>query len=332
MCFFTSLLSSCNCVVMVAKGNHSLIAEFVLLGFSEKRGIQAVLFMVFLLIYTVTLLGNAGMITLIRLDSRLHTPMYFFLSSLSFLDICYSSSITPRVLSDLPASQKVISHAACLAQFYFYAVFATTECYLLAAMAYDRYVAICSPLLYVFSMSSRVCALLVAGSYLAGVANATIHTGFALRLSFCGPNLINHFYCDGPPLYAISCTDPTVNEIVMFLVVGFNMLITSVTILVSYTYILLTVLRMHTAAGKRKAFSTCASHLAAVTLFYVSAASMYSRPSSRHSQDLDKVASVFYTMVIPMLNPFIYSLRNQEVKDALGKVLGRKRVSDKQVS
>lgn len=318
-CFSTSLLSSCNCVVMMAKGNHSLVTEFVLLGFSEDRGIQAVLFMVFLLIYVVTLLGNAGMITLIRLDSRLHTPMYFFLSCLSFLDICYSSSITPRVLSDLPASQKVISHSACLAQFYFYAVFATTECYLLAAMAYDRYVAICSPLLYVFSMSSRVCALLVAGSYLAGVVNATIHTGFALRLSFCGSNLINHFYCDGPLLYAISCADPTINEMVMFLAVGFNLLVTSVTILVSYTYILLTVLRMHTAAGKCKAFSTCASHLAAVTLFYVSAASMYSRPSSRHSQDLDKVASVFYTMVTPMLNPFIYSLRNQEVKDALGK-------------
>ncbi|OXB57465.1 hypothetical protein ASZ78_010180 [Callipepla squamata] len=309
---------------MMAKGNHTPITEFVLLGFSEKRGTQAVLFVTFLLIYVMTLLGNAGMITLIRLDSRLHTPMYFFLSSLSFLDICYSSSITPRVLSDLPASRKVISHSACLAQFYFYAVFATTECYLLAAMAYDRYVAICSPLLYVFSMSSRVCALLVAGSYLLGVVNATIHTGFALRLSFCGPNVINHFYCDGPPLYAISCTDPTTNEIVMFLVVGFNMLVTSVTILTSYTYILLAVLRMRTAAGKHKAFSTCASHLAAVTLFYTSLASMYSRPSSRHSKDLDKVASVFYTMVTPMLNPLIYSLRNKEVKDALAKVMERK--------
>ncbi|XP_021256806.1 putative olfactory receptor 5AK3 [Numida meleagris] len=329
LCACASLLPSCNCVVMMAEGNHTPITEFVLSGFSEKRGIQTVLFLVFLLIYVVTLLGNAGMIMLIRLDSRLHTPMYFFLSSLSFLDICYSSSITPRVLSDLPASRKLISHSACLAQFYFYAVFATTECYLLAVMAYDRYVAICSPLLYIFSMSGRVCALLVASSYLVGVANATIHTGFTFRLSFCGPNLINHFYCDGPPLYAISCTDPTANEIAMFLVVGFNMLITSVTILISYAYILLAILRMRTAAGKRKAFSTCASHLAAVTLFYASAASMYSRPSSRRSQDLDKVASVFYTMVTPMLNPLIYSLRNKEVKDALGKAMERKRLSDK---
>uniref|UniRef100_U3I138 Olfactory receptor n=1 Tax=Anas platyrhynchos platyrhynchos TaxID=8840 RepID=U3I138_ANAPP len=255
--------------------------------------------------------------------------MYFFLSSLSFLDICYSSSITPRLLSDLLASRKVISHSACLAQFYFYAVFATTECYLLAVMAYDRYVAICSPLLYVISMSSRVCAWLVAGSYLAGVLNATIHTGVALRLSFCGSNVINHFYCEGPPLYAISCTDPTINKVVMFVVVGFNLFVTSMTILISYTYILATVLRMPSAAGKRKAFSTCASHLAAVTLFYGSAASMYSRPSSRHSQDLDKVASVFYTVVTPMLNPLIYSLRNKEVKDAVGRVMERKRSSDR---
>ncbi|XP_032045005.1 olfactory receptor 1020-like [Aythya fuligula] len=317
-----------NEVVMVL-GNHTPNDEFVLSGFSEHRDVQAVLFMVFSVIYVVTLLGNLAMIVLIRLDSQLHTPMYFFLSSLSFLDVCYSSSITPRLLSDLLASRKVISHSECLAQFYFYAVFATTECYLLAVMAYDRYVAICSPLLYVISMSSRVCAWLVAGSYLAGVLNATIHTGVALRLSFCGSNVINHFYCEGPPLYAISCTDPTINEVVMFVVVGFNLFVTSLTILISYTYILATVLRMPSAASKRKAFSTCASHLAAVTLFYGSAASMYSRPSSRHSQDLDKVASVFYTVVTPMLNPLIYSLRNKEVKDALGRVMERKRSSDR---
>ncbi|NXK44230.1 O1030 protein, partial [Chauna torquata] len=329
LCFSASLLSYSDCVTMTAMGNHTPTAEFVLSGFSEQRDVQAVLFAVFLVIYVITLLGNLGMIALIRLDSQLHTPMYFFLSSLSCLDICYSSSITPRLISDLLASRKVISYSACLAQFYFYAVFATTECYLLAVMAYDRYVAICSPLLYAISMSGRVCALLVAGSYLAGVVNATIHTGFALRLSFCGPNIINHFYCEGPPLYAISCTDPTINEVVMFVVVGFNLFITSLTILISYTYILATVLRMRSAMGKRKAFSTCTSHLVAVTLFYGSAASMYSRPSSRHSQDLDKVASVFYTMVTPMLNPLIYSLRNQEVKDALARAMERKCSSDR---
>ncbi|NXP53800.1 O1020 protein, partial [Heliornis fulica] len=308
----------------MAEGNHTPSAEFVLSGFSENGDVQAVLFVFFLVIYVMTLLGNLGMLVLIRLDTQLHTPMYFFLSNLSFLDICYSSSITPRLLSDLLAERKAISYPACLAQFYFYAVFATTECYLLAVMAYDRYVAICSPLLYVISMPSRVCVLLVAGSYLAGIMNATIHTGLALRLSFCGPNIINHFYCEGPPLYAISCTDPTINEMMMFLVVGFNLFVTNLTILISYTYILTTILRMRSAAGKHKAFSTCASHLIAVMLFYGSAASMYSRPSSRHSQELDKVASVFYTVVTPMLNPLIYSLRNKEVKDALGRVMERK--------
>ncbi|XP_056209499.1 olfactory receptor 5AR1-like isoform X1 [Falco biarmicus] len=327
--FSASLLSYSTGVTMTVKGNCTPSAEFVLSAFSTQGNVQAVLFMVFLVIYLITLLGNLGMLVLIRLDAQLHTPMYFFLSSLSFLDICYSSSITPRLLSDLLAERKVISYSACLLQFFFFAVFATTECYLLAAMAYDRYVAICSPLLYASSMSSRVCASLVAGSYLAGIMNATIHTGLALRLSFCGSNTINHFYCEGPPLYAISCTEPTINEMMMFIVVGFNLFVTSLTILISYTYILATILRVRSAAGKHKAFSTCASHLTAVTLFYGSALSMYSRPSSRHSQDLDKVASVFYTVVTPMLNPLIYSLRNQDVKDVLRRVMEKKHPSDR---
>ncbi|KFU94774.1 Olfactory receptor 1020, partial [Chaetura pelagica] len=299
----------------MAEGNDTPRAEFVLLGFSEQGDVQVVLFVVFLVIYVITLLGNLGMLMLIRLDAQLHTPMYFFLSSLSFLDICYSSSITPRLLWDLLAERKVISYSSCFAQFYFYAVFATTECYLLATMAYDRCVAICRPLLYGISMSSRVCSLLVAGSFLAGLGNATIHVRLALRLSFCGPRTVPHFYCDGPPLFSISCTDTTLNETTMFVVVGFNLLVTSLTILISYTCILATVLRMRSAAGK--AFSTCTSHLTAVTLLYGSFVSMYSRPNSRHSQGLDKVASVFYTVVIPMLNPFVYSLRNQEVKAAV---------------
>ncbi|NXQ97821.1 O1020 protein, partial [Sagittarius serpentarius] len=329
LCFSASLLSCSHCVTMMAKGNRTPSAEFVLSGFSEQGDVQAALFMVFLVIYMITLLGNLGVLMLIRLDAQLHTPMYFFLGSLSFVDICYSSSITPRLLSDLLAERKVLSYSACLAQLFFYAVFATTECYLLAVMAYDRYVAICSPLLYAVSMSSRACAVLVAGSYLAGIVNATIHTGLALRLSFCGPNIINHFYCEGPPLYAISCTDPTINEIMMFVVVGFNLFATTLTILVSYAYILATILRMRSAAGKHKAFSTCVSHLTAITLFYGSAASMYSRPSSRHSQGLDKVASVFYTVVTPMLNPLIYSLRNKDVKNALGRVMERKHAAEK---
>ncbi|NWH59267.1 O1030 protein, partial [Geococcyx californianus] len=327
--FSESLLPHSDSVTMAAKGNRTTITEFVLLVFSEQRDVQVVLFIVFLVIYVITLLGNLGMLVLVRLDAQLHTPMYFFLSSLSFLDICSSSSITPRLLSDLLAERKVISYSACFTQFCFYVGFATTECYLLAVMAYDRYVAICKPLLYAISMSSRVCVLLVAASYLVGITNATIHTWFSLQLSFCGPNIINHFYCEEPPLQAISCTDPTVNEIIMFMTAGFNLLVTSLTILISYTYILATVLRMRSTVGKRKAFSTCASHLTIVTLFYGSITSMYSRPSSRQSQHLDNVASVFYAVVTPMLNPLIYSLRNKEVKNALGRVMKRNCSSEK---
>ncbi|NXR96558.1 O1030 protein, partial [Hypocryptadius cinnamomeus] len=324
-----SRLSHSTCIRMAAKGNGTPSAHFVLLGFSEQGHVQVVLFVVFLVIYVITLLGNVGLLVLIRLVAQLHTPMYFFLSSLSFLDLCYSSCITPRLLRDLLDKDKVISHAACLTQFYFYVAFATTECYLLAAMAYDRYVAICRPLLYSLSMSQGICALLVAGSWLAGVTNATLHTGLALRLSFCGPKVIDHFYCEGPPLFSLSCMDPAPNELGMFITAGFSLAATVLAILLSYTFILATVLGTRSAAGKRKAFSTCASHLAAVALFYGSLVSMYYQRSSRSSQERDKVASVFYTMVTPMLNPFIYSLRNQEVKAGLWRLMGRKHSAEK---
>ncbi|NXO46079.1 O1030 protein, partial [Locustella ochotensis] len=319
-----SRLSCSACIRMAAKGNGTPSAHFVLLGFSEQGNVQVVLFVVFLVIYVVTLLGNVGLLVLIRLVAQLHTPMYFFLSSLSFLDLCYSSCITPRLLRDLLDEDKVISHAACLTQFYFYVVFVTTECYLLAAMAYDRYVAVCRPLLYSLSMSRGICALLVAGSCLAGVTNAALHTGLALGLSFCGPNVIDHFYCEGPPLFALSCTEPAPNELGMFVTVSFHLAATLLAILLSYTLILAAVLGTRSAARKRRAFSTCASHLAVVVLFYGSLASMYSRRSSRSSRERDKVASVLYTMVTPMLNPFIYSLRNQEVKAGLWRLIGRK--------
>ncbi|NWV27356.1 O1030 protein, partial [Origma solitaria] len=318
-----SPLSHSTCVRMVAKGNGTPSAHFVLSGFSEQGSVQAVLFGVFLGMYMLTLLGNVALLVLIRLVARLHTPMYVFLSSLSFLDLCYSPCITPRLLRDLLDEDKTISHAACLTQFYFYVAFATAECYLLAAMAYDRYVAICRPLLYSLSMSRGICTLLVAGSFLAGLVNATLHTGLALRLSFCGPNAIDHFYCEGPPLFALSCSDPTPNELGMFATASFTLAATVLAILLSYAFILAAVLGMRSAAAKRKAFSTCVSHLAVVVLFYASLASMYSRRSSRSSRQRDKVASVLYTMVTPMLNPFIYSLRNQEVKAGLWRLLGR---------
>ncbi|NWV51008.1 O1030 protein, partial [Daphoenositta chrysoptera] len=324
-----SPLSYSTCVRMAAKGNGTPSAHFVLLGFSQQGNVQVVLFVVFLVIYVITLLGNVGLLVLIRLVAQLHTPMYFFLSSLSFLDLCYSSCITPRLLRDLLDEEKAISHAACLTQFYFYVAFATTECYLLAAMAYDRYVAICRPLLYSLCMSRGICALLVAGSCLAGVTNATLHTGLALGLSFCGPSDIDHFYCDGPPLFALSCADPAPNELGMFVTAGFNLAATILAILLSYGSILAAILGTRSAAGKRKAFSTCASHLAVVVLFYGSLVFVYSWRSSSSSRERDKVASVFYTMVTPMLNPFIYSLRNQEVKVGLWRLLGSKRPAEK---
>uniref|UniRef100_A0A8U7MDI3 Olfactory receptor n=1 Tax=Corvus moneduloides TaxID=1196302 RepID=A0A8U7MDI3_CORMO len=299
-------------------GNGTSSAHFVLLGFSQQGNVQVVLFVVFLVIYVITLLGSMGLLVLIQLVAQLHIPMYFFLSSLSFLDFCYSSCITPRLLWDLLDEEKVISHAACLTQFYFYVAFATAECYLLAAMAYDRYVAICSPLLYSLSMSRGLCVLLVASSCLAGVTNATLHTGLALGLSFCGPNVIDHFYCEGPLLFALSCTTPR-----------FNLAATILAILLSYAFVLTAILGTRSAAGKRKAFSTCTSHLAVVVVSYGSFMAMYSQRSSRSSRVQDKVASVFYTMVTPMLNPFIYSLRNQEVKAGLWRLIGRKGSAEK---
>uniref|UniRef100_A0A8C3MH22 Uncharacterized protein n=1 Tax=Geospiza parvula TaxID=87175 RepID=A0A8C3MH22_GEOPR len=303
--------------MMAAKGNGTTSAHFVLLGFSEQGHVQVVPFVVFLEIYVITLLGNVALLVLIRLVAQLHTPMYFFLSSLSFLDLCYSSCITPRLLRDLLDEDKAISHAECLTQFYFYVAFATTECYPLAVMAYDRYVAVCHPLLYSLSMSRGICALLVAGSCLAGATNAALHMGLALRLTFCGPKGIDHFYCEGPPLFALSCTDS--NELGLFLTAGFSLAATIPAILLSYTRILAAALGTRSAVGKRKAFSTCASHPAAVALFY----------GSLVSQEPGKVFSVLYTMVTPMLNPFIYSLRNQEVKAGVWRLMGRKHSAEK---
>ncbi|XP_057882684.1 olfactory receptor 5B21-like [Melospiza georgiana] len=339
---------------MAAKGNGSTSAHFVLLGFSEQGHVQVVLFVVLLVLHVITLLGNAGLLVLIRLVAQLHTPMYFFLSSLSFLELCYSSCITPGLLQALLHEDKAISHTECLMQFYFYVAFATTECCLLAAMAYDRCVAVCPPcstLVHVPRCSGQhakvskppdgvfgnsghlegctefrhrgICACLVAGSCLAGVTNAALHTGLALRLSFCGP--IDYFYCEGPPLFALSCTDPAPNKLGMLLMAGFSLAATVLAILLSYALSLAaTILAILRAAGKREAFSTCAFRLAAVALFHGSLVSMYCQHSSSSSRQPDKVASVFYTKVMPMLNPFIYSLRNQEGKAGLWRLMGRK--------
>ncbi|XP_066495251.1 olfactory receptor 5AP2-like [Tiliqua scincoides] len=303
--------------------NNTQVTEFVLTGLTDSLQLQIILFVLFLIVYVVTLVGNLGMIVLIWCSPQLHTPMYFFLSSLSVLDISYSSSVTPKFLTDFFRKKKTISFAGCFTQLYFYAIGATTECFLLAVMAYDRYVAICNPLLYLVTMSRRRCIQLVALSYFAGTINALIHTVAAARLSYCGPNIINNFYCEGPPLYALSCSDIFLNYILIFVFVGFNMISTILTVLTSYTYILVTILKIHSAKSRQKAFSTCTSHLTAISIFYGCSGFMYARPSSKGARSVDKIASLFYIVVTPMLNPLIYSLRNQEVKDALRKVLKR---------
>ncbi|XP_069326105.1 olfactory receptor 9G4 [Eulemur rufifrons] len=300
-------------------GNRTTLTEFILVGFSAEPRWQLILFGIFLTLYLVTLSGNMTLVILIRIDSHLHTPMYFFIGNLSFLDFWYTSVYTPKILATCVSEDKRISLAGCGAQLFFSCVVAYTECYLLAAMAYDRHVAICSPLLYAGTMSTSLCTGLVAGSYIGGFMNAIAHTANTFRLRFCGKNIIDHFFCYAPPLVKMSCTDTKVYEKVLLGVVGFTVLSSILAIVISYLNILLAILRIRSASGRRKAFSTCASHLISVMLFYGSLLFMYSRPSSTYSLEKDKVAALFYTVVNPLLNPLIYSLRNKDVKEAFRK-------------
>nr|XP_020661691.1 olfactory receptor 1019-like [Pogona vitticeps] len=302
------------------EGSYTNMTVFVLLGLVENPRMKLLCFVMVLIIYLVTLIGNLGMVVLIWIDPQLQKPMYFFLSHLAFLDFGYSSAIAPKMMENFLAKKTTISYTGCAAQMYFFTFCASTECILLAAMAYDRYVAICNPLLYTATMSPKMCTLLVAGCYLVGFVNATTHTILTFTLSFCGSNVINHFFCDIPPLLALSCTDTNINEMVLFMFATVLGIFTSAEIAVTYTFILSAILQIHSTDGKQKAFSTCASHLVAVTIFYGTTVFMYLRPSSSYSMDQDKWASVFYTVVIPMLNPSIYSLRNKEVKNALRRI------------
>uniref|UniRef100_A0A8C4WGU3 Olfactory receptor n=1 Tax=Gopherus evgoodei TaxID=1825980 RepID=A0A8C4WGU3_9SAUR len=295
----------------MAWGNDTTVTEFILAGFTDHPELQVALFLIFLVIYVLTLLGNMGMIGLIWRDSRFHTPMYILLSNLSLVDLGYSSSIAPRVLVSFSRKSKAISYAG-------------SESLLLAVMAYDRYVAICNPLLYRLIMSKRSCVWLLASSYMAGAANATMFTSCTFQLSFCGPNVIDHYFCDVLPLMRLSCTDTHNNEMLLSIFAGFIQLTTILIILFSYLYITAAILRIRSSEGRRKAFSTCASHLTAVAIFYGTTVFIYLRPSSTSSREQDQVISVFYTVVIPMLNPLIYSLRNKEVKAALGRTLERR--------
>ncbi|NWW97864.1 O1052 protein, partial [Caloenas nicobarica] len=303
----------------MARGNDTLVTRFILQGLTSEPELQPPLFFVFLVIYLLTLMGNLGLIALINTSPPLHTPMYFFLGNLSLVDLCYSSVFSPKLLMGFLVENKTISYSACFAQHFFFLAFVTTEVFLLAAMAYDRYVAICNPLLYAVVVPRKVCVQLVAGSYVGGILNSLIQTCFLLPLPFCGPNVINHFFCDTNPLLKLSCADDRLNELLLVAFNGTISMSALFVIVVSYVYILLSIVRMRCAQGRHKAFSTCASHLLTVTLFYVPAGLSHMQPGSKYPLEMEKVTAVFYTLVVPMLNPLIYSLRNTEVKDALRK-------------
>nr|XP_023418405.1 olfactory receptor 5B2-like [Cavia porcellus] len=300
--------------------NRTEVTEFLLLGLTDDPHLQLPLFITFFLIYTITVAGNLGMILLILLDSHLHSPMYFFLGNLSLVDFCSSSVVTPTVIAGFLTGNKVISYNACAAQMFLFVALIGVENYLLAAMAYDRYVAVCKPLHYTTTMTTKVCIGLVLGCYTCSLLNACIQIGNTFSLSFCSSNMIHHFFCDIPPVMALSCSDKHVGELILVYLVSFHIFFAISVISASYILIFITILRMHSDAGHHKALSTCASHFTAVSIFYGTTMFMYLQPTSSHSMDTDKISSVFYTIVIPMLNPMVYSLRNKEVSNAFFKV------------
>ncbi|CAH6792443.1 olfactory receptor 187 [Phodopus roborovskii] len=303
--------------------NATLVTQFVLTGLTYLPQWKVPLFLLFLVIYLITVVGNLGLITLIWNDPGLHIPMYLFLGSLAFVDTWLSSTVTPKMLLDFFDRSKMISLSECMLQFFSFAVSATTECFLLAAMAYDRYIAICKPLLYPVIMTNRLCTCLLILSFVGGFIHALIHEGFLLRLTFCNSNVIYHFYCDVMPLLKISCTDPSLNYLMLFIFSGSIQVFTITTILISYTLVLFSILNQKSIKGIKKAFSTCGAHLLSVSLYYGPLLFMYVRPASPQVDDDDMMDSVFYTVIIPVLNPIIYSLRNKQVKNSVEKLLKR---------
>nr|XP_020724843.1 olfactory receptor 1030-like [Odocoileus virginianus texanus] len=306
------------------KENYTEVTEFILLGLTDLADLQPVLFVVFLVIYLITVIGNVGMIFLIRTDTNLQTPMYFFLSHLSFVDLCYATTVTPQMLVHFLSKRKTISFLGCFIQFHFFIALVIADYYMLTVMAYDRYMAICKPLLYGSKMSRAVCISLVAATYIYGFASGLTQTILMLHLTFCGPNEINHFYCADPPLLVLACSDTNFNETAMFVGAGFNLTCSLTIILISYIFIFTAILRIRSAEGRQKAFSTCGSHLTAVTVFYGTLFCMYLRPPSETSVEQGKIVAVFYIFVSPMLNPLIYSLRNKDVKNAVRRMIQRK--------
>ncbi|CAH6792445.1 olfactory receptor Olfr180 [Phodopus roborovskii] len=299
------------------KMNYSLTVEFILVGFSDHPDMKTLLFLVFLVIYLVTMVGNLGLVALIYMERRLHTPMYIFLGNLALMDSCCSCAITPKMLENFFSVDRRISLYECMVQFYFLCLAETADCFLLAAMAYDRYVAICNPLQYHTMMSKMLSVQMSIATFIASNLHSLIHVGCLLRLTFCKSNRIDHFFCDILPLYRLSCTDPFINELMIYIFSMPIQVFTITTVLVSYFYILFTIFKMKSKDGRGKAFSTCGSHFFSVSIFYICLL-MYIRPFEEGNKDIP--VAVFYTIIIPLLNPFIYSLRNKEVLNAVKKI------------
>ncbi|XP_032140775.1 olfactory receptor 8B12-like [Sapajus apella] len=303
--------------------NSSSVTEFILAGLTDQPGLQIPLFFLFLGFYVVTAVGNLGLITLIGLNSHLHIPMYLFLFNLSLIDFSFSTAIIPKMLMSFVSRKNIISFTGCMTQLFFFCFFVFSESFVLSAMAYDRYMAICNPLLYLVIMSPQVCLLLLLGVYGMGVFGAVAHTGNIVFLTFCADNLVNHYMCDILPLLELSCNGSYINVLVIFIVVTIGIGVPIVAIFMSYGFILSSILHISSAEGRSKAFSTCSSHIIAVSLFFGSGAFMYLKPPSILPLDQGKVSSLFYTIVVPMFNPLIYSLRNKDVKLALKRTFSR---------
>ncbi|KAB1262018.1 putative olfactory receptor 2B8 [Camelus dromedarius] len=301
--------------------NGSSFTGFILLGFSDRPQLELVLFVVLLIFYTFTLLGNSTIIALSHVDPQLHTPMYFFLSNLSFLDLCYTTSIVPQFLVNLSGADKSISFGGCVVQLFISLGLGSTECILLAVMAFDRCAAVCRPLHYTVIMHPRLCALMASASWLVGFANSLLQTVLIFLLPLCGRNKLDHFFCEVPPLLKLACVDTTRNESEIFFVSVIILFIPVALIIFSYDRIVRAILRIKSAVGQRKAFGTCGSHLTVVSLFYGTAIYAYTQLRNNYYQDEGKFTSLFYTIVSPMINPLIYTLRNKDVKEAMKKVL-----------
>ncbi|XP_044529503.1 putative olfactory receptor 2W6 [Gracilinanus agilis] len=311
------------------RSNNSFLEGFILVGFSDRPHLEMILFVVVLVFYLLTLLGNMTIILLSTLDSRLHTPMYFFLSNLSFLDMCFTTGSIPQMLYNLWGPDKSITYLGCAIQLYFVLALGGVECILLAVMSFDRYAAVCKPLHYTVIMHPRLCGQLASVAWLSGFGNALIMVPQTLMLPRCGHRRVDHFLCEMPALIGMACVDTMELEALAFSLAIFIILAPLILILISYGYIARAVLRIKSAAGRRKAFNTCSSHLIVVSLFYGTIIYMYLQPANTYSQDQGKFLTLFYTIVTPSVNPLIYTLRNKDVKEAVKKVLGKGHWTDK---